>query len=271
MSWFGKVLGGVLGFSLGGPLGVLIGATLGHQLDKQTEEAQQRFGPGDQERVQAAFFAATFSVMGHIAKSDGQVSSQEIKHAENVMARMGLDQASRKMAIDLFKQGKSDDFDIDGVLAQFRKESHRRKNLLQMFLEVQIGMAMADGQIGQQEHQVLRYIGQQLGFANFIIEQLIRMVQAQQRFYQYSHAGSSQGAHSTNQQAPSADQAYQLLGVKASDDKATVKKAYRRLMSQHHPDKLVAKGLPEQMIKMATEKTQEIKAAYELIKQHKNW
>lgn len=279
MSWFGKVFGGILGFSLGAgtPLGILIGAVIGHQLDKKADEVQQRFSPGDQERVQAAFFTATFSVMGHMAKADGVVSNQEIRHAESVMARMGLDEASRKMAIDLFKQGKSDSYDLDGVLEQFRKESHRRKNLLQMFLEVQIGMAMADGQIGQPEQQVLKYIGQKLGFGNFVIEQLIRMVQAQQRFHQYSQQSgqqhSSQGGYSAGRQvhAPSIGQAYQLLGVESSADKDTVKKAYRRLMSQHHPDKLVAKGLPEQMIKIATEKTQEIKAAYELIKQHKDW
>ena len=51
-----------------------------------------------------------------------------------------------------------------------------------------------------------------------------------------------------------------------SENDADLKKAYRRLMSQHHPDKLVAKGLPEQLIKDATEKTQQIKAAYELIR-----
>ena len=130
-------------------------------------------------------------------------------------------------------------------------------------------MAMADGGLHDKEHQVLRQIGQGLGFSGFIIDQLIKMVQAQQGFHQYSQQQQGGGYAGTDYNAPSVEQAYQLLGVKASDDEKTVKRAYRRLMSQHHPDKLVAKGLPEQMIKMATEKTQEIKAAYELIKKHK--
>ena len=133
MSWLGKVVGGVLGFSLGGPLGAIVGAALGHQIDKKSDQYGSHYAPGDQERVQAAFFTATFSVMGHLAKADGRVSEQEIRHAENVMARMGLDEAARKLAIDLFKQGKESNFDLEGVLRQFKHECHRRKNLMQMF------------------------------------------------------------------------------------------------------------------------------------------
>lgn len=275
MSWFGKVIGGVLGFSLGGgPLGAIIGAVLGHQLDKKSDDFQERYAPGDQERVQAAFFTATFSVMGHIAKADGTVTQNEIRHAENVMQRMGLDQDARKFAIDLFQQGKANDFDLEAVLRQFKQECQRRRNLMQMFLEVQITMALADGTIHEHERAILHRVGKHLGFAGFMIDQLIKMVQAQQGFHRYSQQGQGGNHGGTYQQAPDApsvDQAYQVLGVKSSDDEKTVKRAYRRLMSQHHPDKLVAKGLPEEMIKMATEKTQEIKSAYELIKKSKGW
>lgn len=271
MTWFGKLLGGVIGFSLGGPIGAILGGVVGHQIDKKGEEHLE---PGSQERVQAAFFTATFSVMGHIAKADGRVTEVEIRHAEEVMRRMGLDQTARTLAVDLFSQGKAQDFDLNGVLEQFKRECHRRRNLMQMFMEVQISMAMADGIVHERERAVLHYVGKSLGFAAFMIDQLIKMVQAQQRFYQHSQQQSGQhhgGYSQADVSGPSVEQAYQVLGVKASDDQQSVKRAYRRLMSQHHPDKLVAKGLPEQMIKMATEKTQEIKAAYELIKRHKNW
>lgn len=276
MSWFGKVIGGVLGFSLaGGPIGAIIGAVLGHQLDKRSDDFQERYAPGDQERVQAAFFTATFATMGHIAKADGTVTQNEIRHAENVMQRMGLDLDARKFAIDLFQQGKSSDFDLEAVMSQFKQECHRRRNLMQMFLEVQITMALADGTIHAHERAILHRVGKHLGFAGFMIDQLIKMVQAQQGFHRYSQQGQTSGGHGGTQyeapSAPSVEQAYQVLGVKSSDDEKAVKRAYRRLMSQHHPDKLVAKGLPEEMIKMATEKTQEIKSAYELIKKHKNW
>lgn len=275
MSWFGKLLGGVVGFSFGGPLGSIIGAVLGHQVDKKSDGYQERFSPGDQERVQAAFFTATFSVMGHLAKADGKVTQNEIRHAEEVMRRMGLDERARKLAIDLFQQGKDDDFDLEAVLKQFKQECHRRRNLMQMFLEVQILMALADGAVHEHERAVLHRVGKHLGFAGFMIDQLIKMVQAQQGFNQHSqqrgHAGGHGGTYQSAPTGPSVEQAYQVLGVSSSDDEKSVKRAYRRLMSQHHPDKLVAKGLPEEMIKMATEKTQEIKAAYELIKKHNSW
>ena len=93
MTWWGKLFGGAFGFMLGGPLGALIGAALGHSFDKglsslPTDEAG--FAPGDRERVQTAFFTATFSVMGHVAKVDGRVSENEIALAQSVMAEMSL-------------------------------------------------------------------------------------------------------------------------------------------------------------------------------------
>lgn len=270
MSWIGKILGGLIGYMFTrGPFGTFIGALIGHQFDKKTEAMKERMDPEAQQKIQAVFFTTSFSIMGYIAKSDGRVSEQEIAHAENVMARMGLDPNARKMAIEQFQLGKEASFDFDSVMAQFKQVVGRQPNLLQMFLEIQISMAMADGQLAQAEHDILRQIGQKLGFPVFIIDQLIKAVQAAQGFNQYSR---QQGAGSqTGYGQPSIEQAYQVLGVSAADDKATVKKAYKRLMSQHHPDKLVSKGLPESMIKIATEKTQEIKSAYELIEKHKGW
>lgn len=272
MGWVGKLVGGLLGYLFTrGPIGALVGAFLGHQFDKKTEEMHERLDPAAQQKIQAVFFTSTFSIMGHIAKADGRVSEHEIAHAESVMARMGLDQAARKIAIDHFKQGKAANFDFERVMGQFKQVVGRQRNLLQMFLEIQISMAMADGKVDKVEQDILRQIGQKFGFAGFIIDQLIKMVQAQQGFHQYSRQGGQSRSGQGSYNAPSIEQAYQVLGVGASDDKSAVKKAYKRLMSQHHPDKLVSKGLPESMIKIATEKTQEIKSAYELIEKHRNW
>ncbi len=102
-----------------------------------------------------AFFTATFSVMGHVAKADGRVTPSEIKLAEAVMQKMGLNSQMRDMAINLFRQGKQADFPIDQVLQQLRNECHRRKLLLRMFIEIQIQAAFADGQINPREEAVL--------------------------------------------------------------------------------------------------------------------
>jgi len=87
------------------------------------------------------------------------------------------------------------------------------------------------------------------------------MMQAQRS---YSAAGGQQPAYKN------IEDAYSMLGVKSDATDGEVKKSYRKLMSQHHPDKLVSRGLPEEMIKLATEKTVEIKAAYEQIKKERN-
>lgn len=265
MSWWGKVVGGTFGWMLGGPLGALLGAALGHKFDKGLGRLDEDFGPGDQERVQSAFFTATFSVMGHIAKADGTVTKDEIKMAEHIMGQMNLSPEMRKTAQRLFTDGKASDFPLDDVLDQFRQECHRRRNLIRMFIEIQLHAAYADGTLHAMEAERIRYICQRLGFSEFELKQLEAIIRAAHHFTGSAGAGSGQ----RTQPPPRKDlvkEAYEILGVQPGDSDADIKKAYRRLMNQHHPDKLVAKGLPEEMIAMATEKTQEIKAAYETIK-----
>ncbi len=261
MGWWGKFLGGAVGFSMGGPLGLLIGGVIGHKLvDKPLQQ-----GIGDNnELTQAAFFSATFSIMGHIAKADGHVSKDEIAMAQQIMDHMKLDAEQKKAAIDLFNKGKQADFDLEGVLQQFKQVAHRRTTLLQMFLEIQLHAALADGKIDAAEQLIINRVAQSLGFSERHIEQLIALVKSNLGLggNRYYGAGNEHKSHSELLK-----EAYEMLGVAASSTDAEVKKAYRRLMNQHHPDKLVSKGLPEEMIQLATEKTQQIKAAYELIKE----
>ena len=255
MSWWGKLIGGGFGFMLGGPLGAVLGLAVGHQLDRGLKAVD--LDSGNTERVQLAFFTASFSVMGYLAKADGQVSRSEIQMAENIMQQMSLNADQRKAAIELFNQGKQNDFPLDEILLQFRKECQRRTNLMQMFLEILIATAYADQNLDQKEYSALKHIAEMIGFSAQQLEQLIQMVTAQQ---QYAH-------HAGQTSRPSLDSAYAVLGVDRDISDDALKKTYRRLMSQHHPDKLVAKGLPEEMIKLANEKTGEIKSAYEQIKQ----
>jgi DnaJ like chaperone protein len=253
MAWWGTLLGGALGYMFGAPLGALLGAALGRNFDRgiKTTDHQAGYGPGQQERVQAAFFATTFSVMGHIAKADGKVTRDEIAATESIMAQMQLGPTQRKAAIKLFNEGKKTGFPLHDVLGQFLQECHRRRNLVQMFLEIQIATAMADGILHTAERRILFSIGAQLGFSPAELEQLL-------------HLAGTAGPQA--RKTPPLEEAYAMLGVDSTADDATVKKAYRRLMNQHHPDKLIAKGLPEEMIQIATEKTQQIKAAYDQVK-----
>lgn len=266
MSWWGKLVGGAFGFMLGGPLGAVLGAALGHNFDKGLKGIAGNLGfdAGDQERVQAAFFTATFSVMGAVAKADGKVSKDEIRMAQVVMAEMHLDADTRAAAINLFNEGKSHDFPLDAVLAQFRSECHGRTTLIRLFMEVQFQAAFADGEFDLAEANLLRHIATRVGFSEREFQQLELRMRAEQSF---RGGGRGAGHAGPDTGKPSLQAAYGILGIDADASDAEVKKAYRRLLSQHHPDKLVSKGLPEEMMKLATQKTHQIRQAYERIRE----
>jgi DnaJ like chaperone protein len=265
LSWWGKLLGGTFGYLLAGPLGAVIGTALGHNFDKGlTGAIRAHFEPGAQERVQTVFFTALFSVMGHLAKADGRVSEDEIEQARDIMRRMNLNEDMRRAAIRLFEQGKQPDFPLADIIAQFRQECQRRRNLMQMFMELLLHAGYADGNLKAAERGVLEQVRQQLGFTVQEFQHIEALVRNARHF-----GGGGFGQEPPLSPRASLHEAYEILGVKSSASDAEVKKAYRRLMNQHHPDKLVAKGLPEEMMKLATEKTQEIKTAYELIKKNR--
>jgi|TARA_B110000211_G_C13995515_1_gene516012 DnaJ like chaperone protein len=258
MAWWGKAIGGAFGFMVGGPLGALMGVAFGHNFDRRMigiEQSDWTSGGGDQDRVQAAFFTATFSVMGYIAKADGKVTRDEIRLAEEVMRQLGLDGEMRESAKKLFNEGKSENFPIDEILDQFKSELKHRTTLVQMFLEIQLQAAYADGVMDASEEKALAHICQRLGIPLSQLKRMEEMLKA--GFGGQRQKSSTQGSLSD---------AYAIVGVENTVSDAELKKAYRRLMSQHHPDKLVAKGLPDEMIKDATAKTQQIKAAYEQIR-----
>ncbi|HYE36708.1 co-chaperone DjlA [Methylocaldum sp.] len=269
MTWLGKVVGGTFGFFMGGPLFAVLGAALGHQFDRSVGNVgllQADLAPGARNRVQMAFFTATFSVMGHVAKADGRVSEAEIKAARAIMNRMELSDDMRKTAIRLFNEGKRPDFPLDGTLDQFRAECHRRSSLLRVFTEIQLEAAFADGGLHATEEQLLLRICDRLQFSRFEFHAIKARMEAELRF---ARAGSRYSQWSRQRAAsarqPSPADAYAVLGIVPSASDGEIRRAYRKLMSQHHPDKLVANGLPEEMVKLATEKTQQIRSAYEII------
>ncbi|MCW8907571.1 MAG: co-chaperone DjlA [Sedimenticola sp.] len=266
MSWWGKLAGGAFGFMLGGPIGALLGAVLGHNLDKGLKGLSQDevFEPGDRERVQTAFFTTTFSVMGAVAKADGRVSPDEIALARSVMDEMDLSAEMRQTAINLFNQGKKADFPLDEVVDQFRSECHRRNTLIQMFIEIQLQAAYADGKLDRAEEQLLLQVCKRLGIPEFAFRRLEKMIRAERHYAGQAGAGRRAEAKPSR---PSLQDAYAILNVSPDTSDAEVKRAYRRLLSQHHPDKLVSKGLPEEMMKMAAQKTHEIRQAYERVKE----
>lgn len=248
----GIIIGGFIGFWSGGFVGMVFGAAVCFFINRWLHSVL--FGAGS---PQALFFKATFVVMGKIAKADGRVCESEIQFARDVMQRMQLDADKKRQAMAFFGEGKSADYDLSKVLRPLSILIQRRSAVKIMFLEIQLQAAMADGEISPDELKIIQEVCAFLKMSQQEMNQLLARMQAQQSFYGAAGAPSSQS---------SIDEAYKVLGVSESASQAELKKAYRRLMSQHHPDKLVAKGLPPEMMQLAKEKTQEIQSAYDIVK-----
>ncbi|AQM20391.1 co-chaperone DjlA [Vibrio anguillarum] len=283
MHIFGKILGAFFGFLFGGPFGAFFGLFLGHQFDKARRLNQAGFktssfgsGPSQTER-QDEFFKAAFAVMGHVAKAKGQVTKEEIQLATIMMERMNLHGEQRKAAQDAFREGKESGFPLEEVLERVRLSTGGRFDLLQFFLELQISAAFADGDVHPSERNVLHKIARSLGFSSDQLERRLRMQEAAFRFQQGGNFGGQQQGYQQSgqwQQAAQAERltdAYDVLGVSEDADAKEIKRAYRKLMNEHHPDKLMAKGLPPEMMNVAKEKSQEIQNAYDLIKKEKGF
>lgn len=255
MKFRGKLIGAILGLLFLGPIGAVFGFIIGHLFDIGYLSAIfQVAQSGVHTHAQQIFFNNTFKTMGYIAKSDGHVSEKEIQTARMIMSKMGLNEVQKEQAIQLFAIGKQPDFKIDTALFELKQVCFLQPALLQLFLEIQEQMAYADGTISTAKKTALHYIYARLGISGF----------------QYSHNPyrqySQQRRPASRPDAMSLQDACQILGVTSEATADEIKKAYRKLMSQNHPDKLIAKGLPPEMIKVATQKTQRIKEAYELIK-----
>lgn len=255
---FGKLIGALLGFMAGGLVGALLGVVLGHFFDRSLGGAMRVDYRGERAAAERAFFETVFTITGALAKADGRISEREIAAAEQAMARLGLTAEHRREAIALFKRGAAADFRLEAQMAEFLQSARRAPLLPPMLLEFLFDMAFADGDLHPAEHDILRRVASQLGIGARQFDQLLAMLRARRNFQQQGDAGESRPGRLA--------EAYAALGLAESATDAEVKRTYRQLMSRHHPDKLIAQGMPEDMVKLATEKSQQIQQAYELVR-----
>lgn len=261
--FYGKLVAGLIGLLVGGIIGLAIGVFIGHQFDRGLRRTMEANSPENIARLKERFFETIFLLLGHMAKADGRISQQEIDHTELLIRQMGLDARQRQRAIDLFKQGAAPEFDVQVTVAAFLELCGRQPQLRQTLLLFLVSLALVDHGIEPEERRVLDNIAGLLGFSPQQLEQLLRMAQAQEQFHHRPGGGETAGGPDRLQAA------YAALGVSPDVSDRDLKKAYRKLMSENHPDKLIARGVPDDMLKVATEKSQEITAAYELVSKHR--
>jgi DnaJ like chaperone protein len=266
MNWAGKLIGALMGYLLTRrPIGILLGLILGHLYDLYA--ARRRLGPrADPAQVRATFFRTTFGVMGHVAKADGRVSEQDIAAARRIFRQFNLSEADSRAAMELFTNGKSPAFDLDAALAELADACRGREEVLRMFLEIQMRAALlADGLQGA-SRATLQRIAAALGVTALEFAHLEAILRFQTFMGAHGPAGGARADGAARARSALAE-AYEILGVPPTASDAEVKRAYRRQMSENHPDKLVARGLPESMLEVAKQKTQAIQAAWERVRE----
>jgi DnaJ like chaperone protein len=249
MGWFGKIMGGTIGLLFGGPLGAVAGATLGHIAFDKTSEApeygQKRLNRTEQ--VQAAYFISLFSVLGKFAKIDGAVTRDEIAVIGRFLRQMGISGAERDFAISIFNDAKNSRYSIDDFARQFYEAGRHQRPLLYSFIDVLFQLALADGTIHLAEDQALDDI---------------------RRIFEISDA---EFARIKSRYIDDADKYYAVLNCAASCTDEEIKKQYKKLAKDFHPDTIIAKGLPEEFVAFATKRFQDIQEAYEKIRKKRGF
>lgn len=254
-----KILGALSGFLIFGFIGLILGLIAGSFVDRLVAYGPGGVNPFNAARRQAVFLETVFILMGKLAKADGRVSESEVSHVEQFMQKLRMTREHRLKAIALFKQGASADYDIHPQLNEFLAVCGHSRNLRQVLLVYLIIMGLSDGNLNSAEDNLLRSIAGRLGYSPAAFEQLLDMVMNQMHFA----AGGDSSANAL-------DDAYKALGVSKDSTDEEIKRAYRKLMSQYHPDKLMGQGVPEDMIAVATEQAKEVQIAYDLIKKSRN-
>lgn len=272
---FLKFIGAIIGVVSYGLPGAIIGWFAGSLISTAIIDGPAALLPGGRQAAnearQKVFLKTLFLLMGKLAKADQHVSQAEIDHVEKFMVQAGMTGAHRKEGIEFFQLGVKDGLDVDQVLAEFMQICGRSLQMKHLLLVYLAGIALADGRMHSAENEVLAGVAATMGYSQQGFDQLMAMIQGQNRFagggydrtYQQPGGQGSRGATNT------LEEAYQALGVSANTSDREVKRAYRKLISQYHPDKLIGQGVPEDMIAKATERSKEIHAAYDLIEKHR--
>jgi DnaJ like chaperone protein len=255
MGIIGKIIGGTIGFALGGPLGAIAGAAFGHAFDLNNQfgdvDSRRWAGGGPdaygglstEDRTQAAFFIAAFSMLAKLTRTDGQVTPQEMASIEKFMVMdLNLPPDHRMAAMNIFHAAMNSPETFTDFASQFYSVFRTQLQMLELMIDILIRVAVADGSLKPAEEAMIVSAVRLFGFSDTQYGQLkARYVKA---------TGS----------------AYAVLGCSPQDSNEQIKKCYRQRAAEFHPDKIASKGLPEEFTKFAQDKFREIQEAYDSIK-----
>ena len=248
MGWLGKVIGGTIGFALGGPFGAVAGAVFGHAFDSSgptyLQDGRNKLSQG--EEAQMAFFLGAFSMLAKLAQADGRVSEEEMDSIEHFMVNdLQLDQQSRKVAITIFNTALQSPGTFEDFARQFYDHFRFQPQLLDLMIDIMLRVSIADGVLSDSEERLIQYAVRTFNLSDS----------------QYNAIRS--------RYVSDVDKYYAILGSSRGDADDQIKRQYRKLVQEYHPDKIASKGLPEEFTRLAEEKFREIQEAYEAVKKER--
>ena len=268
MSCLGTLIGGTIGLFLGGPLGAIAGAAFGSFISgagtRFTGEAQNRDRYSEwygnrmnrSQHSQMTFFVGAFSMLAKLAAVDGSVSEKERRKVEEFMDRdLNLDSATKESAFRIFDTAVNASETFYQFSNQFYREFRYQPQLLELMIDIMLRVANEDGGIS--------------GAEETLIIDAVHIFHLSDNLYarlKAKHTGGYSGFSGSSYSTAGTDAAYSVLGCSRSDSNDSLKKAYRKLVNEYHPDKIAAKGLPEEFQKAAKAKFIEIQNAWDKIK-----
>jgi DnaJ like chaperone protein len=261
--YWGKIIGTLIGAATLKPWFVLLGLLLGHQFDRGFDARYRRF---EQEgasigRLPEEYIRPLFQTIGHLAKSDGRVSEQEIRATRAVMHRIGLGPGQVRNAISWFDEGKRAAFPLAQTVRHLRRVAARRPELRQLFVRLVLEVVLAKDRMSQKERGLIWTICNEFDIGRVELAQLEAMIRAQKGF-KHSPAGDAD--------AQRVRKAYATLGIDESATNDEVIKAYRRAINKSHPDKIARHNPDREAIAAAENRTREVRTAYEMLKSRRS-
>ena len=236
MSLWGKIIGGTAGLALGGPIGALIGVSLGAAVDVGIKKVADK----DPEATkQVTFTIGVIALSAKMAKVDGWVTREEVDAFKSVFR---VPQQDMKMVGRVFDMARQSTAGFEAYARQIAGIMADNHTVLSDLIEALFFIAKSDGAVHPAEKDYIRTVGRIFGFSDDEIEAMI-----------LRHAG------------PDADSPYSILGVAPTIGDAELKRIYRGLVRENHPDRLIAEGVPNELIAVATRRAAEINAAYDQI------
>lgn len=278
--WWGKIIGSFFGFLMAGPVGAFFGLLVGNFFDRglilHLSKPFSAYLSEKNKQVRAVFFESVFTTLGFFAKADGQVSSAAIQYSNDVMLQMHLNAKEIVAAQQYFRQGKSPQFSWSHTIGHLRSALNSNPALIHLFVETQYGLLKVIG-MSDKKYTLMNELLLALQLAPLYFN--IRFARDFPAWHQSTSAPGPERnrqyqSHTdpfTHRQHKALNDPYAILETESTASKAEIKRAYRRLMSRYHPDKLIAKGASSSTIQAATEKTQKIRKAYDQICAMKGW